>query len=127
MLIKDAKAICPEVIIELGENISPFRDASKELYKFIEAYTWNGKVERLGFDEVWLDVTDMIDYNVEVLNKNDLANSFFQMSKDDPEHGFSFDASRVAGHTCPPDYTQPVLSDDLTLRMQLGSHLSTLR
>lgn len=51
-LIKDAKRICPDVIIELGEDISQFRDASKELYSFIKDYSWNGKVERLGFDEV---------------------------------------------------------------------------
>ena len=51
-LIRDAKRVCPDVIIELGEDISRFRDASKELYSFIRAYTWNGRVERLGFDEV---------------------------------------------------------------------------
>lgn len=51
-LIRDAKRICPDVIIELGEDISRFRDASKELYTFIESFTWNNKVERLGFDEV---------------------------------------------------------------------------
>jgi len=51
-LIRDARRICPDVIIELGEDISRFRDASKELYNFLKAYSWNGKVERLGFDEV---------------------------------------------------------------------------
>lgn len=85
------------MIIELGEDIGRFRDASKELYKFIEAYTWNGKVERLGFDEVWLDVTDMIDYNVEILNRNDLEHSFFQISQEDPTLGFAFDAGGVRG------------------------------
>ena len=40
------------MIIELGEDISRFRDASKELYTFLKAFSWNGKVERLGFDEV---------------------------------------------------------------------------
>lgn len=51
-LIRDARRICPDVIIELGEDISRFRDASKELYNFLKAFSWNGKVERLGFDEV---------------------------------------------------------------------------
>lgn len=51
-LIREARRICPDVIIELGEDISRFRDASKELYTFIKDYSWNGKVERLGFDEV---------------------------------------------------------------------------
>lgn len=114
------------MIIELGEDISRFRDASKELYKFIEAYTWNGKVERLGFDEVWLDVTDMVDYNVEILNKNDLKHSFFQVSREDPTAGFSFDAGVVAGHTSPKDYDFPPgeVVDEATLRLRLGSHLA---
>lgn len=51
-LITDAKRICPDVIIELGEDISKFRDASKDLYGFIKGFSWNQKVERLGFDEV---------------------------------------------------------------------------
>ncbi|QIW97669.1 hypothetical protein AMS68_003187 [Peltaster fructicola] len=125
MLIKDARRVCPEVIIELGEDISRFRDASKELYKFIESYTWNGRVEKLGFDEVWMDVTDMVEYNLEVLNRNDLVNSFFQMSRDDPEEGFPFDATCVAGHTYPNDYTPPHGElDELTLRLRLASHLA---
>lgn len=54
-LIRDAKRICPDVVIELGEDISRFRDASKELYEYLKAFSWNGKVERLGFDEVSVD------------------------------------------------------------------------
>ena len=114
------------MIIELGEDIGRFRDASKELYKFIEAYTWNGKVERLGFDEVWLDVTDMIDYNVEILNRNDLEHSFFQISQEDPTLGFAFDAEGFAGHTYPEDYefSGEGFVDSGTLRLRLGGHLA---
>ena len=125
-LIRDAKRICPDVIIELGEDIGRFRDASKELYKFIEAYTWNGKVERLGFDEVFMDVTDLIDYNMEILNKNALDQSFFQISREDPTLGFAFDASAVAGRVYPQDYQYPAgeMVDEQTLRLRLGSHLA---
>lgn len=51
-LVKEARKNCPEVIIILGEDLSRFRDASKELYNFLRSYAWSGKVERLGFDEV---------------------------------------------------------------------------
>jgi DNA polymerase iota len=51
-LITDAKRICPDVIIELGEDLTRFRDASKDLYNFLKDYSWNDKVARLGFDEV---------------------------------------------------------------------------
>ena len=48
-----------------------------------------------------MDVSDMIDYNVSILNSNDLTNSFFCLKEDDPTMGFSFDATRVAGHVYP--------------------------
>jgi len=51
-LIKEAKKVCPDVVIVLGEDLTRFRNASKELYNFLRAYSWNGRVERLGFDEV---------------------------------------------------------------------------
>lgn len=127
-LIRDAKRICPDVIIELGEDISQFRDASKELYNFIKAYSWNGQVERLGFDEVWMDVTDMVDYNMDILNRNHLEHGFFQTSKDDPTEGFEFDASSVAGHPYPKGSVGVVdedgMPENLTLRLRLGSHLA---
>ncbi|KAJ5156625.1 hypothetical protein N7492_009428 [Penicillium capsulatum] len=76
-LIKDAKRLCPDVVIVLGEDLTKFRDASKSLYLFIRHFVWGGRVERLGFDELSLDVTEMIDYNTALLNSNDLENSFF--------------------------------------------------
>ncbi|PPJ56332.1 hypothetical protein CBER1_00687 [Cercospora berteroae] len=124
-LVKDAKRMCPDLIIKLGEDISKFRDASKELYSFIKSFSWNNKVERLGFDEVWLDVSDIVDYNQDILNKHDLEHSFFQTSKDDPTIGFPFDATNIAGHSYPKDHASPSSEpDELTLRLRLGSHLA---
>lgn len=51
-LIKDARRKCPDVIIALGEDLTRFRNASKDLYRFLRSYVWSNKVERLGFDEV---------------------------------------------------------------------------
>jgi DNA polymerase iota len=51
-LIKEAKQICPEVVIILGEDLTKFRDVSKSLYGFLKGFTWTQKAERLGFDEV---------------------------------------------------------------------------
>ena len=52
-LITEAKRICPEVVIVLGEDLTRFRDASKTLYNFLQQLIWSGRAERLGFDEVW--------------------------------------------------------------------------
>jgi DNA polymerase iota len=48
-----------------------------------------------------LDVADIIEYNVGILNTNDLSNSFFNLSKTDPTVGFAFDANQVCGHRYP--------------------------
>lgn len=112
----------------LGEELGRFRDASKVLYKYLEGFTWSGKVERLGFDEVFMDVTDIIDYNQALLNENDLRHSFFQLKRDDPTIGFSFDATNNAPHAYPPEGTQPQPSQSadplLALRLRLGSHFA---
>lgn len=51
-LIKDAREICPDVVIVLGEDLTKFRDASKELYSYIKSFSWGQRAEKLGFDEV---------------------------------------------------------------------------
>jgi DNA polymerase iota len=51
-LIKEAKRICPDVVIILGEDLTKFRDASKSLYVFLRGFLWGSKIEKLGFDEV---------------------------------------------------------------------------
>lgn len=52
-----------------------------------------------------MDVSDIIEYNAGLLNPNDLANSYFCLSKNDPTAGFAYDASQVAGHTYPESST----------------------
>ncbi|OJD35881.1 dna polymerase iota [Diplodia corticola] len=125
-LVKEAKRLCPDLVIVLGEDLTRFRNASKLLHRFLRQFSWNGRVERLGFDEVWLDVTDQVEYNVNLLNPNDLTNAYFCLSKDDPTHGFAFDATRFAGNTYPAsgELSNATNHDSLRLRLLLGSHLA---
>ena len=82
-----------------------------------------------------MDFTDMIDYNMELLNHHDLTSSFFHLSREDPVHGFSFDASIVSGHLYPSSSLPlPLKSSEsivtspdppnLLMRLILGSHLA---
>lgn len=75
---------------------------------------------------MFLDVTDMIDYNVALLSHHDLQHSFFCLDREDPTKGFEFDATRYCGPTYPPspDATGVDLSDPLSRRLILGSHLA---
>lgn len=125
-LIKDAKRVCPDVVIVLGEDLTKFRNASKDLYLFIRKFIWGGRVERLGFDELFLDVTEMIDYNAALLNPNDLTTSFFQLDRSDPTVGFAYDATKFCGDTHPsPAGTarSPREPSSLETRLLVASHL----
>ncbi|KAI1388333.1 DNA/RNA polymerase [Hypoxylon trugodes] len=127
MLISEAQKICPDIVIISGEDLTPFRDASKKLWSVLRSHSWNGRVERLGLDEVFLDVTDVIAYNAELLNRNALQDSFFQLSRQDPEKGFSFDATRFFGCVHPSVEAKNVsilLDEPLYVRLLLASHLA---
>lgn len=53
-LVREAKQKCPDLIIALGEDLTRFRNASKDNYDFLRNHIWNNRVDRLGFDEVRL-------------------------------------------------------------------------
>ena len=69
----------------------------------------------------------MIKYNLDLLNENDLSNSFFCVDKDDPTIGFQFDATQIYGPLYPegcstrPEHTGFILASHLAryLRQQL--------
>ncbi|KAJ1486919.1 hypothetical protein T484DRAFT_1618423, partial [Baffinella frigidus] len=54
--IDEALKQCPELILLPGEDLTPYRDASKSIYKTLARF--GTAAERLGMDEVWVDVTD---------------------------------------------------------------------
>ncbi|KAJ6441987.1 DSC E3 ubiquitin ligase complex subunit 2 [Purpureocillium lavendulum] len=141
MLISEAKRICPGLVLVDGEDLTPFRDVSKTLFNFLRSHSWNGKVERLGFDEVFMgrlclsttqyhitltvpDVTDMIDYNILCVNSNCLDKSFFHLSEKDPERGFPCDLTVVAGCVSGPATPDANPDDRTHLRLRFGSHLA---
>jgi DNA polymerase iota len=70
-------------------------------------------------------VTDIIDYNLGLLNKNSLDKTFFQLSGKDPERGFVCDVSMIPGCV---EGASPTAEDVQTaeyLRLSLGSHLAS--
>ncbi|KAI0512841.1 hypothetical protein F5B22DRAFT_286646 [Xylaria bambusicola] len=129
MLISEAQKICPDLILMNGEDLTRFRDVSKKLWAFLRAHSWNRRVERLGLDEVFLDVTDVIAYNRELLNVHALGASFFQLDSNDPVKGFAFDGSRFYGCVQPDDKSKAKggfvdVENPLCVRLMLASHLA---
>ncbi|RDA90736.1 hypothetical protein CP533_4050 [Ophiocordyceps camponoti-saundersi (nom. inval.)] len=124
MLVSEAIIVCPDLVLVPGEDLTPFRQTSKRLYDFFRSHSWNNKVERLGLDEVFMDVTDMVDYNLSCLNRLTLADSFFCLSMKDPEQGFACDLSSIAGCVAAPPVSREQVRDDRYLRLLLASHLA---
>ncbi|KAF4987597.1 hypothetical protein FGRMN_10279 [Fusarium graminum] len=124
MSISEAKRKCPELVLVDGEDLTPFRDMSKTLFNFFKTFSWNHKAERLGFDEVFMDVTDIIEYNLSCLNLATLENSFFYISKHDPEQGFRCDLTSAVGCVEGTASTTLDLNNPAYLRLVLGSHFA---
>jgi DNA polymerase iota len=59
-----------------------------------------------------------------------LGETFFYLSRQDPTHGFTFNANKLAGHAYPVSSDEIELSqldhnqDELTIRLRLASHLA---
>ncbi|GAB0134225.1 hypothetical protein EsDP_00002605 [Epichloe bromicola] len=124
MLVSEARKLCKDLVLVDGEDLTPFRDMSKVLFDFLRSHSWNNKVERLGFDEVFMDVTDIIDYNIECLSISSLSQSFFSLSKTNPEAGFQCDLTDFAGRVEGTIPDEAPLDNKLYLRLLLGSHLA---
>ncbi|CAK7567010.1 MAG: hypothetical protein SEPTF4163_004967 [Sporothrix epigloea] len=105
MRITEARRICPDMVLVDGEDLTPFRDVSKQLYRLVrDAVGPAAPVERLGLDEVFVDATALVDANYEriFLQPVDipLSNELFLLSSDgsDEPRGFSCDCTSFAGH-----------------------------
>lgn len=48
----EARQLCPDVVVVLGEDLTRFRDVSRELYLYLKEGIWGDQAERLGLDEV---------------------------------------------------------------------------
>ncbi|KAK7408292.1 hypothetical protein QQX98_009553 [Neonectria punicea] len=124
MTVTEAKQMCPDLVLVDGEDLTPFRDMSKVLFNFFKSHSWNNKVERLGFDEVFMDVTDIVEYNMFCLNRASLPESFFCLSKEDPERGFNCDLTSIAGCVEGTASTDLDVDSPAYMRLLLGSHLA---
>lgn len=88
-------------------------------------------MERLGLDEVYLDVSDIIDFNQGLLNRHDLSKSFFHLNKKDSTNGFLYNPTQLLGHqfphalqNLPPIFRNETDEAILLERLILGSHLA---
>jgi nucleotidyltransferase/DNA polymerase involved in DNA repair len=57
--VSEARAICPQIILKNGEDLSNYRKASDAFVSILQELTFNSQttVQKVGLDEVFLDVT----------------------------------------------------------------------
>lgn len=54
MSTKEAQSKCPALVLVSGEDLTPYRQASKRILAVLERF---GPAQRLGMDEVFVDLT----------------------------------------------------------------------
>ncbi|KAM7415775.1 hypothetical protein PAMA_018034 [Pampus argenteus] len=59
MSVTDAKEKCPQLVLVKGEDLTHYREMSYKVTELLMSYC--PLVERLGFDENYMDITDMVE------------------------------------------------------------------
>ena len=83
--IKDAMKKCPDMILVNGEDLTYFRQVSSQVWRLVRSVVWDKKVEKLGMDELFCDVTEMVDHHLSRLSKGRQAERWFDLNA--PGHG----------------------------------------
>ncbi|RPB08293.1 DNA/RNA polymerase [Morchella conica CCBAS932] len=125
-LITAAKKQCKNLVIVNGEDLTRFRVVSKNIWLFVREFVWHNLTERLGLDEIFIDATEMIDFNMSQLRFQPGSKdpSFFRLSRNDPSAGFPFVWDELPGYTYPPAASSGPHSL-LHQRLFLASHLAS--
>lgn len=66
-LLSTALETCPDLIVINGEDLTPYRNASQEIRKHVSSFVFNNRVEKLGLDEFFLDLTVQVENHVQEL------------------------------------------------------------
>ncbi|KFQ57215.1 DNA polymerase iota, partial [Nestor notabilis] len=102
MALKEAKEKCPHLVLVNGEDLTPYREMSYKVTELLGQYC--PLVERLGFDENFLDITEVVEERLKHLQQRGWA------------------GVHVAGHV----YKDQALNlhDTTHLRLVLGSQVA---
>ncbi|XP_010118952.1 PREDICTED: DNA polymerase iota, partial [Chlamydotis macqueenii] len=68
MFIKDAKEKCPQLMLVNGEDLTPYRETSYKVTELLGEFC--PLVERLGFDENFVDITEIVEKRLNQLQQS---------------------------------------------------------
>ncbi|XP_072108300.1 DNA polymerase iota isoform X2 [Mobula birostris] len=103
MSVSVAKERCPDVILICGEDLTPYRDASYQITELLEEFS--PLVERLGFDENFVDVTELVEKRLQQIGSGVVPADLF-----------------VSGHVYGNQALNP--ADGKHVRLALGSKIA---
>ncbi|XP_007121354.1 DNA polymerase iota isoform X5 [Physeter macrocephalus] len=69
MNVRDAKEKCPQLVLVNGEDLTRYREMSYKVTELLEEFS--PVVERLGFDENFVDLTEMVEKRLEQLQSDE--------------------------------------------------------
>ncbi|CAD7679310.1 unnamed protein product [Nyctereutes procyonoides] len=102
MNVRDAKEKCPQLVLVNGEDLTRYREMSYKVTELLEEFS--PIVERLGFDENFVDLTEMVEKRLQQLQSDELS------------------ALTVSGHVYNNQYIN--LHDILHIRLLVGSQIA---
>lgn len=106
MLLTDAQRLCPDLILINGEDLTPYRQMSTKIHSVLQ--TFSPSVEKLGLDENFLDVTNIIDAKL----------------NEDYNRGVIADNTLLDTHVFPEYETLSSCSCGCEVRLMLGARLA---
>lgn len=59
--LKQVREKCPDIVIKDGEDLTWYTQVSRRWHKFVQTIVGDAPVERLGLDELFVDVTRVVD------------------------------------------------------------------
>lgn len=62
----------PDIKLINGESLAPYREQGKALWQYVKTLVPGATIERLGLEEMWIDVTDIVNQNLEKLVESDV-------------------------------------------------------
>ncbi|XP_077886132.1 DNA polymerase iota isoform X9 [Ictidomys tridecemlineatus] len=102
MNVRDAKEKCPQLVLVNGEDLTRYREMSYKVTELLEEFS--PVVERLGFDENFVDLTEIVEKKLQQLQSDELS------------------ALTVSGHVY---NNQPInLHDIMHIRLLVGSQIA---
>ncbi|XP_015984680.2 DNA polymerase iota isoform X2 [Rousettus aegyptiacus] len=71
MNVRDAKEKCPQLVLVNGEDLTRYREMSYKVTELLEEFS--PLVERLGFDENFVDLTEMVEKRLQQLHSDEIS------------------------------------------------------